>query len=139
MLVSMMDIRVMGMLVRQDFVAVLVHMRLSAIPVEVVGVLVMFVVSMWVRVLEQLVTVFVQVPLPYVQPNTDCHQRCRRPKQRRRHTWPDGKRDDHTEQRRDRKVSASARCAQYTESDHEQGQAQAVAEEPHQQAGADGG
>ena len=82
MLVSMMDIRVVGMLVREHLMAVPVDMRLGAVPFEVVGVLVMLVVSVWVRVLEQLVAVFVQVPLPHVQPNTDCHQRCRRPKQR---------------------------------------------------------
>lgn len=39
-----------GMLVRQQFMVMRVRMRLGAFPVEVVGVLVMLVVTMWVRV-----------------------------------------------------------------------------------------
>jgi hypothetical protein len=55
----MMDVGVVGVYVRQHFVAVLVHMRLSAVPFEGVNVLVMFIVTMGVRVLKLLVAVLV--------------------------------------------------------------------------------
>lgn len=67
----MMDVRVVWMLVRQRFMAMMVRMRLGTVPVEVVGVLVMLVVTMWVSVFERLVAVFMKVPFPHMKPNTE--------------------------------------------------------------------
>ena len=75
MRMPMMDVWVVRMLVRQHFMAMPVRMWPDAAPVEVVGVLVVLIMTMRVRVFEGLVPVFVQVPLPHMQPDAKSHQR----------------------------------------------------------------
>ena len=60
--------------VRNGVVAVLVRMGLILLPGETMGMLVMRIVPMAVRVDEQLMTVFVLVPLGEVQTDADRHQ-----------------------------------------------------------------
>ncbi len=64
-----MDVRIVRVLVRQDLMAMRMHMRFVATPGERVLVLVMFVVTVPVRVLEWLVRVLMQMPLAQVQPD----------------------------------------------------------------------
>ena len=71
---SVMDIGIVRMGVRNGVVAVLVRMGLIALRGESMGMLVMRILPMAVRVDEQLMTVFVLVPFAEVQTDTDRHQ-----------------------------------------------------------------
>ena len=72
---SMMDIRVMRMAVRDGLVGVLVRVRLTPVPWEVVCMLMMCIVHMAVRMRDGLVGVHVLMALGQVQPDTHGHQR----------------------------------------------------------------
>ena len=87
---AVVNVRVVGMLVRQHFVPVRVRVRFVPVPGEVVRVLVMLVVAMPMRVLQRFVGVFVLMPLAHVQPDTEGHERRGAPKERARHFRPDG-------------------------------------------------
>ena len=69
MQVTVMDIRIVRMLVRQDRVAMRMRMRFIAAPLEGVRVPMMLVVTMTMRMLERLVGMLVLVPLANVQPH----------------------------------------------------------------------
>ena len=60
---TVMDVWVVGMAVRQHVMPVRVLMRLSAVPLWVVFMLVVFVMHMAVHVLQRLVRVHVLMPL----------------------------------------------------------------------------
>ena len=75
---------------------------------EVVFVLVMFIMTMPMRMLEPLVRVLMFVPLADVQPDTQRHQGRGDPEGQVRQFGPYDERERHTEQRRDGKVRASA-------------------------------
>ena len=71
--VTMMDVRVMRMLVRQSVVPMPVGVWLATVPGKVVHVLVMLVVVVTMSMVERLVRVLVLMPLAHVQPNANCH------------------------------------------------------------------
>ena len=73
----MVDIRIVWMSMGKQIMMVAVDMRLTSVPGEIVCVLVMFVVTVGMIVLERLVCVHVLVPLSKVQPYADDHEnRC---------------------------------------------------------------
>ena len=72
--VTMVDIRVMYVGVRQRRMTVGMRMRLAAIPREIVGVLVMIIVHMAMRVQQLFVRMLVFVTFRQVQPNAGAHQ-----------------------------------------------------------------
>ena len=76
---AVVDVRVVRMLVSQRPMPVGMHVGFVAFPGEVMLMLVVIVVAMRMRVRERLVGVDVLVPLPQVQPDAGCHQRCRDP------------------------------------------------------------
>ena len=73
----MVDIRIVWMSMVNQIMMVAVDMRLTSVPGEIVCMLVMFIVTVRVGVLERLVRVDVLVPLSKVQPYADPHEdRC---------------------------------------------------------------
>lgn len=80
--VPMMDVGVVGMLVRQHLVPMRMHVRFGAVPREIVLMPVMIVVVMLMRVRERFVCVLVLVPLAHVQPDAQPHQRSGGPEER---------------------------------------------------------
>ena len=77
MRMTVVDVGVMGMLMSQDLVPMLMHMRLFTTPGKSVSMLVMLIVAVRMVVLERLVRVDVLVPLSKVQPYADPHEdRC---------------------------------------------------------------
>ncbi len=79
-----MNVRVMRMLVRDWFVPVRVRMRFAAIPIELMGMLMMFVMRMSMLMLDRLVRVFMLMRLSQVQPDAEGHQRTGPPEMRAR-------------------------------------------------------
>ena len=75
----MMDVGVVRVAVPHGLVAVLVRVGLASAPVEVVGMLVVGIVSMAVRVYQKLMSVLMLVPLREVQPEARSHERGRGP------------------------------------------------------------
>lgn len=73
MRMPMMDVRIVGVLMGQDFVAMLMRMRLVADPCKGMLMLMMRVVAMGVAVLQRLVRVNVLVPLSQMEPETCTH------------------------------------------------------------------
>ena len=71
--VTVMDVRVMRMLVRQDVVPMPVGVWLATVPRKVVLVLVMLVVAVTMSMFEWLVRVLVLVALPHVNPYAQTH------------------------------------------------------------------
>ncbi len=78
---SVMNIRVVRMGVRQRFVTMRMGVWFHAIPGEWVRVLVVIVVHMPVAVLKRFVGVLVRMPFAHVQPNAKRHQGRGRPKE----------------------------------------------------------
>ncbi len=83
-----MNIREVGMLVDEGGMPVGVHMWLLPIPREIMLVLMVFIVTMRMRVFHRLMGVFVLVPFAKMQPHTQCHQRCGEPEQEIRYLRP---------------------------------------------------
>lgn len=77
--VPVVQIRVVWVIVGQRLVHVRMRVRLAAVPQEIMGVLVMFVVPMAVVVRQRRVGVFVRVTLADVQPHAQRHQRTGQP------------------------------------------------------------
>lgn len=73
MTVPMMNIRKMCMRVRDRQMPMLMHMRLDAIPFEIVFMPMMLVMSMPVRMRERLVRVGMFVTFPQMQPYAERH------------------------------------------------------------------
>ena len=71
--VPVMDIGIVRMPVHQRQVPMHMHVRLHAVPVEVVRVPVVRVVPMGMRMFERLVRVFVFMALAQVQPHAQSH------------------------------------------------------------------
>lgn len=67
------NVRVVRVLVNKGFVHVGMDMWLLAIPREIMCVLMMLVVTVWMRVLHRLMRMHVIVPLAQVQPNAKRH------------------------------------------------------------------
>jgi hypothetical protein len=74
----MMDVRVVRMAVQQRLVAMLVGMRLFAVPAGLVRVPMVRVVNVRVIVSERFVQMLVFVPLGQMQPDAERHQGCGR-------------------------------------------------------------
>ena len=70
----MMNVGIVQMAVGQDRVDVNVDVRLFTVPRDLMLVPVMFVVTMQMRVLRELVTVLVDMALGNVQPDAESHQ-----------------------------------------------------------------
>jgi hypothetical protein len=79
--VPVVDVRIVRVPVRQRRVPVRMHVRLAAIPGEVVRVLVVLVVTVRMRMLEKLVRMLVFVPLAHVQPDARAHEKGSDPEQ----------------------------------------------------------
>jgi len=73
MWVSVMNIRIMRVLVNQRFVAMQMFMGLGAVPCEFVVVLVMLVMPMAVAMFDRLMLVQVFVVLRQVEPHAERH------------------------------------------------------------------
>ena len=93
----MMDIRVMGMRVRDWHVTVRMCVRFLPVVRKGVLMLMMFIVPVCVIVFERLVRVRMLVTLADMKPDAQRHQRGRDPEQRRRHARPDCERKRHAE------------------------------------------
>ena len=70
----MVDVRMVRVLVREHLVAINMRMRPVTAPGKRMFVAVMLVVPVPVGVLERLVRVVMQVPLPHMEPHTQRHQ-----------------------------------------------------------------
>ena len=70
----MVDIRIVWMSMGNQIMMVAVYMRLTSVPGEIVCMLVMFIVTVRVGVLERLVCVDVLVPFSKVEPYADAHE-----------------------------------------------------------------
>ncbi len=79
MTMPVMNIRIVGMRVRQRFMTVRVRMRLRAIPGKGMRVLVVLVVHVTVAMFHGFVGMFVRMPFAQVQPHAQRHQGGRRP------------------------------------------------------------
>ena len=97
----MMDVRVMGVGMRQHRMVVGMRMRLRPVPGESVLMLVMLVMAVPVAVLERVVRMAMLVSLAQVQPETYPHQHRRRPKKQVGHLRPQDKRNNDAKERRD--------------------------------------
>ena len=80
----MMNIWEMRMRVRDWCMPVWMHMRLLTVPFEIVFVLMMFVMTVPVVMLQHLVRMRMVVPLADMQPDAEGHQRRGDPEQQRR-------------------------------------------------------
>ena len=107
MFVPVVNIRVMGMGVRQCLVFVRVAVRLSRWIVGGVFVLVMFIVDVAVFMLHRLVCVFVFVSLRKVQLDADAHECCRHTKENGESFLEDHQRQYGPDEGGEREVSAS--------------------------------
>ena len=76
-----MDVRVMGVGMRQHRMVMGMRMGLGPVPGESVLMLVMLVMAVPMAVLERMVRMAMLVSLPQVQPETYPHQHRRRPKE----------------------------------------------------------
>ena len=83
-----MNIRVVGMFVNDGGVSVGMDVGFLSIPRKIMLVLMVFIVTMRMRVFHRLMGVFVLVPFAQMQPYTQCHQRCREPEQDIRYLRP---------------------------------------------------
>ena len=88
MRMTVVDVGVMGMLMSQDLVPMLMHMRLFTTPWERMLMLVVLVVAVRVGMLKRLVCVHVLVPLLKVQPYADDHENRCPPEKRAGYLWP---------------------------------------------------
>jgi hypothetical protein len=81
MLVTVVDVRVMGMAVAQWCVMVRMSVRLDSVPIRIVFVLVVLVVAVLVQVRHWQVFVLMRMRLAQMQPNAAGHQRGCNPEQ----------------------------------------------------------
>src|SRR6516165_6035362 len=130
MLVTVMEVRVMRMLVPNPQVPVPVAVRLSAwIGVSMV-VLVMDIVDAAMLVLERLVQVLVVMRLGEVQIDANPHEQCRANQIKCRRLAEQRQRKGCADKWSRREVGASARRSQMAEAKHKQYQTDAVPEKP---------
>lgn len=94
---SMVDIRIMRVLVHQHLMPMRVRVRDVRVPLELVRVLMVFIVPMAVAVLEGFVRMLVLMPLAQMQPDTDGHHHGCHPEEQARRLRPERQRDEHTE------------------------------------------
>ena len=73
------DVRIVRMAMCQRCVSVLMRMRLTPVPIEIVHVLVVLVVHVAVCMRDRLVGMQVLVAFGQVQPHAGAHQCCRQP------------------------------------------------------------
>lgn len=125
----MIDVRVMRMAVGHRRMGVLVRMRLAAIPVEIVRVLVVFIVHVAVRVGDPLVGMQVLVTFGHVQPHARAHQDGGNPEHPRGVFAERQDRDRRADERRGGEIRARARRTQTPQAEHEQCQADAIADQ----------
>lgn len=128
----------MRMAVDDLFVHVWMGMRLLTIPREVMCVEMMDIMAVTVVVRQRLVLMFVYVPLAHVQPHADGHQCTRQQKGEAAVFSEECHRERGTQERCGGKVGAGSRRTQMTQGQHEQDQAQAVADEPERPGGQHG-
>lgn len=86
----------MRMLVDQRLVPMHMHVRLLAVPWKIMFVVMVFIVSMHVRMLHRLVHVLMFVPFTQMQPDAERHQGCGHPEQHPRDFRPDQEGDHDT-------------------------------------------
>src|SRR6516165_9095421 len=139
MLVTVMEVRVMRMLVPNPQVPVPVAVRLSAwIGVSMV-VLVMDIVDVAMLVLERLVQVLVVMRLGEVQIDANPHEQCRADQSKSWHLAEQRERKGCADERSRREVGASARRSQVAEAEHKQRQTDAIAEKHEHRGGGERG
>ena len=80
--VSVVDVGIVGVRMREHRMPMRMRVRLDAVPAEVVRMPVMRIVAMPMRMLGRLVRVTVRMPFAQMEPNAECHQRGGRPERR---------------------------------------------------------
>ncbi len=75
--VLMVDIRVVRMRVAHGAMNMAMRVRLQPVPIGIVTVLMMHVMHVWMRMLQERVLVGVFMHLEQMQPDAPCHQSCR--------------------------------------------------------------
>ena len=131
MLVPMVDIRDVGMGMRQWLMPMGMYMRFLAIPRKVMLVLVVCVVRMLVRMDHRNMGVHVFMLFSQVQPDASRHQRASNPKPG---AWRIAQHDEGNSgphERRDRKIGAGPGSAEVAQGQHKEDQAQAISAEAH--------
>src|SRR5947207_14857511 len=98
---------------------------------------VMLVVGMAVLVFERIVPMLVLVRLGEMEVEPDRHQKTRKHELQRHGFTKQGDRDNGADKRRRREISAGARRAEVTQSEHKQDEADAIADKADDRRAAD--
>ena len=135
--VAVMAVRHVRVGVAQRPVDVAVAVRLPRRIGRGVGVAMVLVMSMAMLVLDRFMLMFVLVPLRQMQPHARTHEQAGRQQGRRQRLGQERDRRRGANEGSSREVSGGARGAQVPERDHEQREAEAIAEKSHQRGGSD--
>jgi len=139
MAVPVMQIGVMRVLVHERHMAMPVRVRLAGRIAGHVRMLMVSVMRMAVLVLEGFVHVLVLMRLGEMQIESDRHQKTRN-NELQRHGFAEPRdRDERADERRRREIGAGARGPEMAQSEHEQDEADAVADKADQGRAADRG
>ena len=117
------------MLVHETFVAIRMAVRFARRIIRLVGVLMVLVMDVQVLVLERFVNVFVLVALDEMQVEADRHEGCRHNQLPGHRLGEEGERQEGPDERGGRKVGAGPGRAEVAQREHEEDQADAVAQE----------
>ncbi len=124
---AVVQIGIMRVLVDERHMAVAMRMRMP----------VMLVMGVAVLVLERIVHVFVLVRLGEMQVEPNRHQKTRKNELQRHGFTKQGDRDNGADKWRRREIGAGARGAEMTQSEHEQDEADAIADKADDRRAAD--
>ena len=130
MSVSVVDIREMQMFVYYGDMTMHMVMRLITIPIEIVTVLMVFVMNMPMTMLHRLMYVFVFMMLRQVQPDAPTHEARRQPECQCRGFTQQRQCHRRANKGSGRKIGSCTCRPQTAQSQHEQYETDAVAEQP---------
>ena len=130
MRVSVVNVRVMRMLVSLRRVLMRVLMCCMVIPTVIMFVLVVLVMVVQVRVFNRFVGVGVFVVFCQMQPDTQPHQRTGHPEGRTGWLRQQNKCNARADERCDREISTRSRGAKPTQCEHKENQACAITDQP---------
>ena len=132
MIVMMVQVGIVRMAMNQGCMAMAVRMRFVLKDTRIVEMLVMFIMSVAVLVLDDAVRVFMAVRFAQVKIDTDGHQRARDHDAKGQGSRKSRQRQYRTNEGCGGEVSRGARGTEMAQRSNEQGQADSIAEKAHQ-------
>ena len=126
---AMVNVGIVRMPVHHRRVPVPVAVRLAGRCTWIVSMLVVGVVAVAVLVLQRFMGVLVLMPLGEMQPEAERHKEARDHEVGRNGLAEQGDGEDRAHERRQREIGAGPRRAEMAQREHEQGEADAIAEE----------